>query len=115
MVHKHSYITCKNVYVLFFQQKDLASAYTLLYYLATKKGVEGKPIRIKAPLLHMTKADIIKKGLILGAPFEKTWSCYMGGRKACGRCDSCLLRLKGFKEAGSRDPIEYEHLLDWYI
>ena len=100
------YPDCRSEYIKAFQK---------MADLATKKGVEGKPIKIKAPLLHMTKADIIKKGLILGAPFEKTWSCYMGGRKACGRCDSCLLRLKGFKEAGSRDPIEYEHLLDWYI
>jgi 7-cyano-7-deazaguanine synthase len=64
--------------------------------------------------LHLSKADIIKKGLGLGAPFEKTWSCYSGGQKACGRCDSCLLRLKGFKEAGSKDAIKYEFLPDWY-
>lgn len=100
------YPDCRSEYIKAFQK---------MADLATKKGVEGKPIKVKAPLLHMTKADIIKKGLKLGAPFEKTWSCYMGGKKACGRCDSCLLRLNGFKEAGSRDPIEYEHPLDWYI
>ena len=82
--------------------------------LATKKGIEGKKTEIKAPLIDMSKADIIKKGLGLGAPFEKTWSCYIGSEKACGRCDSCLLRLKGFKEAGTRDPIEYNQLPDWY-
>lgn len=83
--------------------------------LATKKGVEDKSIEIKAPLLHMSKADIIKKGLKLGAPLEKSWSCYIGGKKACGRCDSCLLRLKGFKEAGAKDPMDYESFPDWYI
>ena len=83
--------------------------------IATKKCVEGKPIKINAPLLYLTKAEIIKKGLSLGVPFEKTWSCYMGGKKACGRCDSCLLRLKGFNEAQASDPIEYESLPDWYI
>jgi 7-cyano-7-deazaguanine synthase len=76
--------------------------------LATRRGAEGKPIIIEAPLLFLSKADIIKKGLELGVPFEKTWSCYLGNRKACGRCDSCLLRLKGFKEVGVKDPIEYE-------
>jgi len=83
--------------------------------LATKKGVEKKPIEIKAPLLSLTKSEIIKKGLELKAPLNKTWSCYLGGKKACGRCDSCLLRLKGFKEAGVIDPIEYYHLPDWYF
>lgn len=83
--------------------------------VATKKGVEGKTIEIKAPLLHMSKSEIIKKGLKLKAPLEKTWSCYLGEKKACGRCDSCLLRLKGFKEVGVRDPILYESLPDWYL
>jgi 7-cyano-7-deazaguanine synthase len=83
--------------------------------LATKRGVEGKSIKINTPLLHLSKADIIKKGLELGAPLEKTWSCYSGGDKACGRCDSCLLRLKGFNEAGTRDHIKYEFLPDWYF
>ncbi|RLF61761.1 MAG: 7-cyano-7-deazaguanine synthase, partial [Thermoplasmata archaeon] len=60
-------------------------------------------------------SEIIKRGVELGAPLELTWSCYEGGKKACGKCDSCLLRLKGFKEAGYKDPIEYESLPDWYI
>ena len=81
--------------------------------LATRKSVEGKPIQIKIPILHMTKAEIIKKGVELNVPFDKTWSCYIGGNKACGRCDSCMLRLKGFKEAGFKDPIKYEALSDW--
>ena len=82
-------------------------AFQKLVDVATKKGVEGGSIKIIAPLLHMSKADIIKKGKRLGVPFDKTWSCYKGEKRACGRCDSCLLRLKGFQEAGIRDPIRY--------
>ncbi len=83
--------------------------------LGTKMGVEGKPIKIMAPIIHMTKAEIIKKGMELGVPYELTWSCYRGGEKACGRCDSCLLRLKGFMEAGYEDPLEYETYPDFYL
>ena len=83
--------------------------------LSTKKSIEGNKIIIKTPLIYLSKSEIIKKGVELKVPFENTWSCYIGGKKACGRCDSCLLRLKGFKEAGLKDPIEYEHLPDWYI
>jgi 7-cyano-7-deazaguanine synthase len=93
---------------------EYIEAFQKMADLATRRGAEGKPIIIEAPLLFLSKADIIKKGLELGVPFEKTWSCYLGNRKACGRCDSCLLRLKGFKEAGAKDPIEYEHLPSWY-
>lgn len=90
------------------------NAFQKMADLATKKGVDGKSTKIKAPLINMSKAEIIKKGLKLNAPFEKTWSCYQGGKKACGRCDSCLLRLKGFKEAGLKDQIDYEILPSWY-
>lgn len=76
--------------------------------IATRKGLTGGGARIETPLLYMTKADIIKRGVELGVPFQYTWSCYQGGLKACGRCDSCVLRLNGFKEAGFKDPIEYE-------
>ena len=93
---------------------EYIKAYQKMADLATKRGVEGKSIRIEAPLLYLTKAEIIKRGLELHVPFEKTWSCYQGGRKACGKCDSCLLRLKGFKEAGYRDPIDYKSLPVWY-
>jgi len=82
--------------------------------LATKVGVEGKPIQIVAPLINMTKGEIIKKGLDLKVPYELTWSCYRGEEKACGRCDSCILRLKGFMDASSVDPIEYEHYPEFY-
>ncbi len=83
--------------------------------LGTKRGVTGNPIKIIAPIIHMTKAEIIKKGMELGVPYELTWSCYRGGEKACGRCDSCLLRLKGFMEAGHEDPLEYEHYPEFYL
>ncbi|MCJ7608226.1 7-cyano-7-deazaguanine synthase, partial [Candidatus Bathyarchaeota archaeon] len=63
---------------------------------------------IEAPLLYLTKADIVGLGKRLGAPLHLTWSCYEGGVKACGRCDSCLLRLRGFREAGYEDEIVYE-------
>jgi len=75
--------------------------------LGTKRGVEGRPIRIHTPLIRMTKADIVRTGARLGVPFELTWSCYLGGAKACGKCDSCQLRLKGFREAGRKDPLAY--------
>ena len=76
--------------------------------VGTKAGVEGHAPRIEHPLLYLTKADIVKLGEKLKAPLELTWSCYSGGAKACGKCDSCLLRLKGFEEAGSKDRIQYE-------
>jgi len=93
---------------------EYIDAFEKMAGLATKKGVEGKPIQIKAPLINLSKAEIIKKGLKLGAPFEKTWSCYNGDKNACGRCDSCLLRLKGFKEANVKDSLTYETLPDWF-
>lgn len=74
--------------------------------VGTKSGVEGKPVKIKYPLINLTKAEIIKKGLSLNVPYELTWSCYKGGKKACGKCDSCILRAKGFREANAKDPIE---------
>src|SRR5712692_3262904 len=75
--------------------------------LGTKRGVEGDVIEIRTPLIHMSKADIVRKGDELGVPWELTWSCYLGGARACGVCDSCQLRLKGFREAGVKDPLPY--------
>jgi len=75
--------------------------------LATKVGVEGKGITIETPLINWTKAQIIQEGLKIGVPYELTTSCYNGKAEACGECDSCRLRLKGFEEAGSKDPIPY--------
>lgn len=64
-------------------------------------------VRIETPIIHMKKKDIIKKGALLNAPFKLSWSCYQNEEKACGECDSCALRLKGFQEAGLVDPIDY--------
>lgn len=75
--------------------------------LATKVGVEGKPIAIETPLVHLTKADIIREGTRMNVPYQLTTSCYNGEAEACGECDSCRLRLKGFAEAGLTDPIAY--------
>jgi 7-cyano-7-deazaguanine synthase len=65
-------------------------------------------IEIKMPLVHMKKAQIVAKSLEMGVPLEYTWSCYQSEEKACGVCDSCRLRLKGFEEAGLKDPIAYQ-------
>jgi 7-cyano-7-deazaguanine synthase len=95
------YPDCREAYIAAFE--NMAN-------LATKAGVEGKSrLKIHAPLINMTKAEIIKKGLQLGVDFSLTWSCYDPGNngQACGLCDSCQLRLKGFQEAGSVDPITY--------
>jgi len=69
---------------------------------------DGFKIEIKTPLIHLSKKEIVKKSLKLGVKLEHTWSCYKNEDKACGVCDSCRLRLKGFKEAGVKDPIPYK-------
>ena len=76
--------------------------------LGTKRGVEGDVIEIRTPLIRMSKADIVREGERLRVPWALTWSCYHGRAKACGVCDSCQLRLKGFREAGVDDPLPYE-------
>ncbi|MBW2005115.1 MAG: 7-cyano-7-deazaguanine synthase QueC [Deltaproteobacteria bacterium] len=75
--------------------------------VATKTGVEGKGIRINVPLIDMTKGEIIKKGISLGVDYSMTHSCYNPKKDGlpCGKCDSCLLRKKGFEEAGVKDPL----------
>jgi 7-cyano-7-deazaguanine synthase len=72
--------------------------------LALKRGVEGRPVDIKTPLVALSKADIVRLGIEVGAPLHLTWSCYRGGERPCGQCDSCALRAKGFAEAGVDDP-----------
>ena len=74
--------------------------------LATKAGVEGRALRVLAPLLELSKADIIRRGLALGVDYGLTWSCYdpSASGAPCGRCDSCILRARGFAEAGVMDP-----------
>lgn len=64
-------------------------------------------IAIETPLIHMKKSAIVQTGIALNAPLHLSWSCYQNSEKACGRCESCLLRLKGFREAGATDPIPY--------
>ena len=85
----------------------------VIFYEAFQKVIkEGtKPetsIEIVTPLIEMKKSDIVKKGLELDAPFHLTWSCYKSLDLACGECESCLLRLKGFHEAGTSDPLPYK-------
>jgi len=95
------YPDCREEYIRAFEQ---------MANLATKAGVEGKSrLKIHAPLIRMTKAEIIKAGHALGMDYSLTWSCYdpTYDARACGQCDSCQLRLKGFKEAGLTDPIRY--------
>ncbi|HYV05896.1 MAG TPA: 7-cyano-7-deazaguanine synthase QueC [Blastocatellia bacterium] len=92
---------------------EYIEAFERMANLATKAGVQGSlRLKIHAPLIEMTKAQIIKTGLELGVDYSLTHSCYDPSREglACGRCDSCLLRLKGFAEAGARDPLRYAQL-----
>lgn len=93
------YPDCTPEFILAFQR---------VLEVGTKAGKEGKPIVVEAPLLSKTKADIVREAVKLKVPLKLTWSCYEGGEKACGECDSCQLRLRGFSEAGLDDPIEYE-------
>jgi len=84
-------------------------AFERLANLATKEGVEGRPFRIHSPLITLSKADIIRTGLSLGIDYSLTHSCYDPSPEglACGACDSCILRRKGFLEAGAQDPAVY--------
>ncbi len=86
------------------------AAFEKLASLATKAGVEGKPTRIHAPLIKLSKADIIRRGMGLGVDFSQTVSCYRADEegRACGRCDSCRLRREGFNTAGIADPTRYQ-------
>jgi 7-cyano-7-deazaguanine synthase len=87
---------------------EFLDAFTEAARLATKAGAEDqRTLRFHAPLITLSKADIVREGTRLGVPWELTWSCYAGGEQACGRCDSCQLRLKGFAEAGLSDPLPY--------
>jgi len=89
---------------------EFITAFEILANLATKAGVEGMDrIKIHTPLIRMTKAEIIKEGLDLGIDYGLTHSCYDPNEAglACGNCDSCLLRLKGFKKLGVEDPLKY--------
>jgi 7-cyano-7-deazaguanine synthase len=86
---------------------EYLAAFERLAALATKAGVEGRPLEIRAPLLHMSKAEIVTRGLALGLRYELTVSCYdpSPSGRPCGACDSCRLRARGFAEAGAVDPV----------
>ncbi|AEH46048.1 exsB protein [Thermodesulfatator indicus DSM 15286] len=87
---------------------DCRASFFEAFNQVIKEGTRPETdIRIETPLINLSKAEIVKLGKELGAPLHLTWSCYQREDKACGRCESCLLRLKGFKEAGLKDPIPY--------
>jgi 7-cyano-7-deazaguanine synthase len=82
------------------------------FYEAFQRAVDAgtRPetrVRVRTPVIGMRKSEIVRRGLELGAPLHLTWSCYTGEERACGRCDSCALRLRAFREAGAEDPIAY--------
>ena len=93
---------------------EYIEAFQNLADLATKKTINGDKIIINTPLLNLSKSEIIRKGFNLNVPFNKTWSCYKGDKNACGKCESCLLRLKGFKDAKLKDQINYDYHPKWY-
>ncbi len=88
---------------------DFIDAFEAMANLATKAGVEGDPFSVHTPLVHMTKADIVRAGTDLGINLGLSWSCYdpTPDFRHCGQCDSCRLRQKGFEEAGIADPTDY--------
>lgn len=94
---------------------EFIEAFARTANLATRVGDAGETLRIEAPLQHLSKADIVRLGTRLGAPLHLTHSCYDpdAAGVACGRCDSCLLRIKGFREAGAVDPVAYQVAVDW--
>ncbi len=89
---------------------DCRKAFYDAFNEVLKVGLAYTDLRIETPLIDKSKGEIVKIGLSLGAPFDLTWSCYTDNDFACGVCDSCLLRLKGFREAGIKDPIPYKNL-----
>jgi 7-cyano-7-deazaguanine synthase len=91
-------------------RKEFFTAFERLIARGTRPGTR---ISIKTPLLHMTKWEIVKAGIKLRAPLELTWSCYQDEEQACGECDSCALRLRGFQRAGIEDPIPYRQRPDY--
>lgn len=86
-----------------FAYPDCSSAFTDAMNTAIYEG-SGHQLRIEAPFVHWTKAQVVKKGLELGVPYELTWSCYEGGEKPCGKCGTCIDRAKAFAENGVKDP-----------
>ena len=87
---------------------DCRAEYYRAFNEVVKTGTREGTIRVVTPLIAMHKAEIVTLGLELGAPFDLTWSCYQREDRACGVCDSCVLRLRAFREVGAEDPIPYE-------
>jgi len=90
---------------------DCRKSYYEAYNHLIREGTRPETdIEIVTPLIEMDKASVVRRGVELGAPLHLTWSCYSEQERACGRCESCLLRLKGFREAGLQDPIPYVNI-----
>lgn len=89
-------------------RREFIEEFERLANLGTKAGVEGDHFHIRAPLVEMSKAQTIERGLELGLDYSLTWSCYQGHELACGKCDSCILRLSAFRQAGVNDPLRYQ-------
>jgi 7-cyano-7-deazaguanine synthase len=89
---------------------EYIAAFETMANLATKSGVEGRPLKIAAPLIDMSKQEIIERGVELGVDYSLTVSCYQADEtgRACGECDSCRFRRQGFEQAGLRDPTRYQ-------
>jgi 7-cyano-7-deazaguanine synthase len=87
---------------------DCRPAYYEAFNQVTKIGTKEGKIDIVTPLIHLRKSEIVQLGLELGAPFDLTWSCYSREDRACGVCDSCVLRLRAFAAVGAKDPIPYD-------
>ena len=91
---------------------DCRPAYYRAFNEVARLGTKDGRIEIVTPLIQLRKAEIVRLGLELGAPFDLTWSCYSREDSACGVCDSCVLRLRAFRDAGSTDPIPYAALAE---
>ena len=86
---------------------DCRPAYYAAFNELIRQGTKQGRIRVETPLINLRKQEIVRKGVELGAPFHVSWSCYSGEHEACGVCDSCVLRLRAFREAGALDPVPY--------
>ena len=91
-------------------RKSFFRAYEKMIELGTKPETK---IKIETPIINFSKKQIVEKSFDMNAPLHLTWSCYKSGTKACGECDSCALRLRGFEKAGRKDPIEYKKILKY--
>jgi 7-cyano-7-deazaguanine synthase len=83
---------------------EFVDAFRQVAATGQRRGVDGRPVEIRTPLIDATKSEIVRLGIETGAPLHLTWSCYRNGDRPCGDCDACLLRRRGFAEAGVADP-----------